>query len=78
MSGDGVLVEQATEGLHVLPGALPGGAVIHALLQVVHVDVDQLSTPEGAEVLDGGTVTAKGGLTGPGGWDTACRTAPCR
>ena len=67
MSGDGVLVEQAAEGLHVLPGALPGGAVIHALLQVVHVDVGQLSAPEGAEVLDGGTVTAEGGLTGPVG-----------
>lgn len=45
----------------------PGGAVIHALLQVVHVDVGQLSAPEGAEVLDGGTVTAEGGLTGPVG-----------
>ena len=57
-----VFVHQPAEGLHVLSGPPPGGAIIHALLQVIDVDHLQLQPPDWLKMLEGCRITVHGGF----------------
>ena len=62
VAGNGVLVEQASEGLHILSRALTRWALVQCLLQIVNVDGAERGIVEACEVLHGCTVAVDGGF----------------
>ena len=56
MAREGVFHEQAREGLHVFLRAFALAAVVHALLEIIQIDVGEGHAVEGLEVAPGGAV----------------------
>ena len=67
MPGNGVLVQQPAQGVHVFLGTPAFGTVVQAFLQVVHGDVGNLHVPDRAKILHSGPVSIHGRLSRPVG-----------
>ena len=60
MAGDAVLVHEGTESFHVLLCALPFGAIVDTLLEIVNLNIRHGSIPERGEISISRRIAADG------------------